>query len=335
MRFGLFGGPSRQLNEGVTDAESYRNFIDLAVEAEALGFYGTYLVEHHFTGRGQLSASLNLLSHLAARTSTMRLGTAVVVLPWHNPLLLAEQAATVDVLSGGRLDLGVGRGYREYEFSGFGIPLEEAQARFDEAMEVLHLAWRDGERFSYAGRFWRFDDVIVEPVPVQRPHPPFWTGAGSPESIERAAREGYRLFLDQVASFELQGERIARYRAAKEAAGHSYSPADVAVTRSLRVARSAADREGLVDRQVASLTALAEATRPPEAGGRNLFYSAPEARREVVETASIIGTPDECIERLQRLQAAGAEQVLFTGGLTAEDLRIFAREVMPAFEAAV
>lgn len=333
MRFGLFGGPSRALQEGGDDVGSYRSFVDLVTEAESLGFYGVYLVEHHFTGRGQLSASLNLLSYLAAWTSTMRLGTAVVVLPWHNPLLLAEQAATVDLLSNGRLDLGVGKGYREYEFNGFGISLEDAQARFEETIEVLRLAWSSPDRFSYEGRFWRFNDVVVEPTPIQRPHPPLWTGAGNPESIERAGREGYRLYLDQVASFEVQAERVARYRTAREAAGFTYSPEDVAVTRSLRMARSEADRAGLVDRQVASLTALAEATRPPDAGGRNIFYSPPEARRDVVEAASIIGTPDECIERLRRLQAGGVEQVLFTGGLTVDDVRFFAREVMPAFDA--
>ena len=332
MRFGLFGGPSRGLSPGTEDdAAAYRTYVDLVVEAEALGFYGVYLVEHHFTGRGQLSSSLNLLSHLAARTSTMRLGTAVVVVPWHNPLLLAEQASTVDLLSGGRLDLGVGRGYRDYEFSGFGIPIEEAQARFDEAIAVLRLAWGAEGRFSFHGRYWQFDDVVVEPAPVQRPHPPLWIGAGSPDSLERAAREGYRLFLDQVASFDVQTERVARYRAAKEAAGLPYSSADVAITRSLRMAHSEADREGLIDRQVASLTVLAESTRPPEAGGRNLFYSAPEARREVVEAASIIGTPDECIERLRRLEAGGIEQVLFASGTSIDDIRFFAREVMPAF----
>jgi len=332
MKFGLFGGPSRgTATDADADADAYRTYIDLVVEAEALGFYGAYVVEHHFTGRGQLSASLTLLSYLAARTSTIRLGTAVVVLPWHNPLLLAEQIATVDMLSAGRLDVGVGRGYREYEFSGFGIALEEAQARFDEAITVLRTAWANEGRFSHHGRYWRFEDVVVEPSPAQRPHPPLWIGAGSPESLERAAREGYRLFLDQVGSFEVQAERAARYRSAKQTAGLLPSTDDVAVTRSLRIARSSADREGLIDRQVASLTALAEATRPPEEGGRNLFYSPPEARREVVEAASIIGTPDECIERLQRLEAGGITQVLFTGGLTVDDIRFFAREVMPAF----
>src|SRR5271167_4699564 len=130
MRFGLFG--SAQAKRGGPDVDSgqgFRDFIDYNVEAEALGFYSTFLVEHHFTGFGQVSASLNLLTWLGARTRTLRLGTAVIVLPWHNPVLLAEQAATLDLLSGGRLDFGIGKGYRHNEFAGFCIPMEEADAR--------------------------------------------------------------------------------------------------------------------------------------------------------------------------------------------------------------
>ena len=112
MRFGLFGGARTSMGDQPSDSQQLHDFIDYVVEAEALGFESVFLVEHHFTGFGQVSASLNLLSFLAAQTTRMRLGTAVMVLPWHNPALLAEQAATVDVLSGGRLDLGVGRGYR-------------------------------------------------------------------------------------------------------------------------------------------------------------------------------------------------------------------------------
>ena len=124
LRFGLFGSaaarrPTSADGGEFDSAEGFRDFIEYNVEAEALGFRGTFVVEHHFTGYGQVSATLNLLTWLGARTTTLRLGTAVIVLPWHNPVLLAEQAATLDLLSGGRLDFGVGKGYRHNEFSGF------------------------------------------------------------------------------------------------------------------------------------------------------------------------------------------------------------------------
>src|SRR5213596_4080745 len=142
MKFGIFG--SAQAKRGVPDVDSgagFREFVENNVEAEALGYHSTFIVEHHFTGFGQISATLNLLTWVGARTTTLRLGTAVMVLAWHNPVLLAEQAATIDLLSNGRLDFGIGKGYRHNEFAGFCIPMEEADARFEEALDVITKAF--------------------------------------------------------------------------------------------------------------------------------------------------------------------------------------------------
>src|SRR6188508_2640211 len=161
MKFGLFG--SAQAQRGGPDLDSgqgFKDYIEYNVEAEALGYDSTFVVEHHFTGFGQVSASLNLLTWLGARTSTLRLGTAVLVLPWHNPVLLAEQAATLDLLSGGRLDFGVGKGYRNNEFSGFAMPPEEAESRFEEGLAVILKAFASDEPFSHHGRYWRFDNIV-------------------------------------------------------------------------------------------------------------------------------------------------------------------------------
>src|SRR3974377_18687 len=136
-------------------SQGFRDFIENNVEAEALGYYSTFLVEHHFTGFGQVSASPNLLAWRGARTQHLRLGTAVLVLPWHNPVLLAEQAATLDLLSGGRLDFGIGKGYRHNEFAGFCIPIEEADARFEEALKVITEAFVSETPFSHRGKFWQ------------------------------------------------------------------------------------------------------------------------------------------------------------------------------------
>src|SRR5215218_717243 len=149
MKFGLFG--SAQAQRGGPDLDSgqgFKDYIEYNVEAEALGYNSTFVVEHHFTGFGQVSASLNLLTWVAARTTTLRLGTAVIVLPWHNPVLLAEQAATIDLLSGGRLDLGIGKGYRNNEFAGFAMPPEEAESRFEEGLAVIVKAFTSDAPFS-------------------------------------------------------------------------------------------------------------------------------------------------------------------------------------------
>ena len=155
MKFGLFGSAQAKRGQGpdVDSSKGYRDWLEYNTEAEALGFYSSFAVEHHFTGFGQVSATLNLLTYLAAQTSTIRLGTAVMVLPWHNPVLLAEQAATVDLLSGGRLDMGVGKGYRFNEFKGFGIPMEEADGRFEESLKLLKKSWTEDQPWTYDGEF--------------------------------------------------------------------------------------------------------------------------------------------------------------------------------------
>src|ERR1700674_4809847 len=168
MKFGLFGG-ARARGGPAGDSAGYHEFIKYVIEAEKLGFYSTFLVEHHFTGFGQVSASLNLLTWLGARTRHLRVGPAVLVLPWHNPVLLAEQAATLDLLSGGRLDFGIGKGYRYNEFAGFCVPMEEADARFDEALSVIVKAWTADQPFSHRGRYWQFDNIVVEPPTAQQP----------------------------------------------------------------------------------------------------------------------------------------------------------------------
>jgi alkanesulfonate monooxygenase SsuD/methylene tetrahydromethanopterin reductase-like flavin-dependent oxidoreductase (luciferase family) len=154
MKFGLFGAATAQRsnNPDVDSAAGFKDYIDYVIEAESLGYESVFIVEHHFTGFGQVSATLNLLTWIGAKTSTIRLGTAVIVLPWHNPVLLAEQAATVDLLSGGRLDFGIGKGYRHNEFASFRIPMEEGQARFEEAIDIITKSWVSNERFDFKGQ---------------------------------------------------------------------------------------------------------------------------------------------------------------------------------------
>jgi alkanesulfonate monooxygenase SsuD/methylene tetrahydromethanopterin reductase-like flavin-dependent oxidoreductase (luciferase family) len=156
MKFGLFGGARTDPGEQASDSRIYTDYIDYICEAEQLGFHSIFLVEHHFTGFGQVSATINFLTYLAAKTSTLRLGTAVLVLPWHNPALLAEQAATLDLLSNGRFDFGIGKGYRWGEFHGFCIPMQEAEERYQETVAFLRKAWTSQGRFSHHGKYWHY-----------------------------------------------------------------------------------------------------------------------------------------------------------------------------------
>src|SRR6476646_2822954 len=338
MKFGLFG--SAQAKRGGADLDSgagFRDFIDDNVEAEALGYDSTFVVEHHFTGFGQVSASLNLLTWVAARTTTLRLGTAVIVLPWHNPVLLAESAATLDLLSGGRLDFGIGKGYRYNEFAGFDMPMHEADARFEESLEILLKAWTSEHRFSHHGKYWRFNDIVVEPPSAQKPHPQIWMGAGSERSIRSVAERGFNLLLGQYASPDDVAQSIAWFRSAVEASGRHYDPMQVGVTRAFFVTDSAAERDAALDRRLQNrLRQLKLATRPDGTvhGGPDRATGDPNA---VNVNSAIYGNPDEIARRLEALQQVGAGYILINGGGSGggergrQSMRRFAREVMPLF----
>ncbi len=320
MQFGLFGGARTKRGVGLEDSQGYESFIEYVVEADRLGFKQLFMVEHHFTGQGQVSASMTVLAYLAARTRHIRLGTAVVVLPWHNPVLVAEQVATLDLLTGGRVDFGVGKGYRSAEFSGFCIPIDEATERFDEAMEIIRKAWTTEGRFSHHGKRWHYDNIVVEPEPLQRPHPPLWLAAGSPDSVKRAAREGYNLLLDQLAQTDQIIRRIALFREECERIGRPYNANMVATSRALQMVHSDSERAAAYETRKRVLATIGDLARDKLAD------------RVEEDTAPLLGTPDEVIARLKELEAGGATNILLVDpNASLGNLRAFAREVMPAF----
>jgi len=331
MRFGLFCSPKADApGFGPDTGLGFFEFLDFNVEAEALGYHSSFSVEHHFSGWNQVSSTLMLLAALAMRTTTLRLGTAVIVLPWHNPVLLAEEVATLDLLSAGRLDLGIGKGYRHSEFKGFQISAEVADVRFEEALAVMMRAWTTRERFSHKGRFWHFEDIVVEPPPAQKPHPPLWVAAGNPVSIRRAAARGFNLILDQYASPATLGERIAIYRGEREANGLGFDPMQVAVARQLYVAKDKADKDAALVRQAEYTRRTIDASRYPSAkGGSHVLAYADRAG--ATEENALYGTPEEIREMIDALRDNGVAYVLLTIAGGVDQLRRFAREVMPAF----
>lgn len=329
MTFGVFGGVSLQDGTDIGYRTSYDSYVDFVVEAEERGYHSNFLVEHHFTGKGQVSSSLNLLTYCAARTERIRLGTAVVVLPWHNPVLVAEQAATLDLLSRGRFDFGVGKGYRFSEFDGFCIPIEEASERFEEAMTVIRTAWTTEGRFSHQGKRWRFNDIVIEPTPVQKPHPPLWQAAGRPDSLLKAARDGYNLMLDQFQTFDVTLERLAIYRDARAEAGRPMQPTEAAVARALYLTRTPEERAAAVDARIRQLLYMNSHGQSADRKQRSSMVSDDDLVK-ATEEGVLIGTPDEVIERLRRLEAGGVGYVLLSPQ-SPDALRIFAEEVMPAF----
>ena len=218
-----------------TAARVFGDELAQAVDAERLGFDRAWFAEHHFSRYG-IDPTIHLtMAWVAARTSRIRLGTAVTVLPFMHPIRAAEELATLDILSGGRVDWGVGRGYQRHEFEAFEVDITESRTRFVEALEIIFRAWQEGP-FEHRGRHWSFDAVDVLPKPVQQPRIPTYMAAISPDSVTWAGEHGLPLLVDQFSSFDRVTEAGKEYRAALRGADHDV--ADAAVLRQIFVGRT-------------------------------------------------------------------------------------------------
>jgi alkanesulfonate monooxygenase SsuD/methylene tetrahydromethanopterin reductase-like flavin-dependent oxidoreductase (luciferase family) len=232
MRVGTIVGFQNPLAWRRNWAELYKETLDFAVRAEALGFDEVWLTEHHFADDGYSSALMPIASAIATRTRTIRIGTKVLLMPFHNPVRLAEDAATVDIISSGRLDLGIAAGYRHEEFAGFGVARDERAARTREGLQVLELALKD-QPFSFEGRFGVYRNAHVTPPALQQPIP-IWVGGRSPAPLRRAATAGYHL---QLADFDLDlcTADTATYKEALLACGRNPDDYEVAAVASVFV----------------------------------------------------------------------------------------------------
>jgi alkanesulfonate monooxygenase SsuD/methylene tetrahydromethanopterin reductase-like flavin-dependent oxidoreductase (luciferase family) len=340
MEFGTFllmQSPSAR-----PSAEIYARAIELAQAAEVLGFRTVWLAEHHFSTYGYLSRPVQLATYIAARTQRIRVGTAVIVVPLHHPLVIAEEIATLDLLAGGRLDVGLGRGYQPYEFERFGLELEGGRARWEESLDVIVKALA-GEPFTHDGKLFQIPETTVFPQPVQRPRPPIWITAQSPDSIEVAVRRGFNVL---TGGFGIPIERMAEFRRLFDrlvAETRPARPLEVGVQRAIHVtdrdadARAAAEEARWNMRVTLSLRNRYERVER----GRAIPVPAPAepTTDELLDRYLVIGTPDTCIRQLRRLQElVGITHFscsFWFGDLpqarVLRSMELFAREVMPAF----
>jgi len=321
---------------------AYRRGVEITQAAEELGFRNMWLAEHHFSTYGYISRPLMFALHLADRTTRLRIGTAVIVLPLHHPLIVAEEIATADILSGGRLDVGLGRGYQHYEFERLGLDLSESRTRWEEAVDVILLAL-SGKTFTYDGKHFKIPETTVFPQPVQRPHPPIWVTAQSPESIETTVRRGFHLLSG---GFGVPIERLREFRRVFDAHLAQYPPKQpirVGTQRPVYVTRDAADARAAAEQarwNMRVTLSLRNNYGRVEAGhALPVPFANEPSTDDLLEKFAVIGTPDTCIRQLRRLQEAmGIDH--FNGSFSFGDLsqaqvlrsmRLFAEEVMPAF----
>ena len=331
MRFGTFHLLERPFSR--SESEVYEAHLEQICEADALGLDWVWIAEHHFSsepyvpgvdGEYSVCASPFAMACAVARlTRKVRIGSAVKVLPLEHPLRTAEDVAMADILSGGRIDFGVGLGYRKYEFDGMLVPMEEKLARFQEALKIILGVWTTPE-YSYQGRFWTIPRLTLVPRPVQKPHPPVWiaTRLGTAEQIAYAAQNNYRLLCAWAPVNELRATCDMLIEARKKR-GFEREPFDFTCLRHVFVAES--DKEAM-EQGKAYVEYYMKSTAQFRPVG-------PHERDEM-----IFGGPQTVIAKLRRLgDVAGVNNLIcwmnFGGmpqDLVLRSMRLFATEVMPA-----
>lgn len=343
MDLGIYALPTyfEQLDGSIDDF--YERMVSMLVDSERYGFASAWVNEHHFHPfGGMIPEPAVLLAAVAARTSTIRLGTSVALLPLRHPLASAEAYAMVDRLSGGRLEFGVGRGFVQHDYEAFGVPYEGAQQRLEEALDVILAAWSGGP-VEHHGDHYAVDGVEVWPTPAQRPHPPIWAAATSdPETFRWAGRRGFNLLtLLYKRPLTETNEAIGWYRQAATDAGidpatlrvgsHIMVYCDETPGVAVEMARDAMERYSAQHRGARSLGARGAV---PVAKGMSVD--------EMIDHALLcVGTPSECASILARIENEVGLQSLDCGfswgGLTPDavdrSFRLFCEAVVPEFAA--
>jgi len=344
MRFGFFD--QLPCAAGFSEQQRYRDIMAQIELGDELGFDTAWLGELHF-GRAFsiLADPLMVLAAAAQRTTRIRLGTAVVLLPLHHPVKIAEEAAIVDILSDGRLEFGVGRGAFPLYYVGFDVPQEESRERFEEALDFILAAWKS-EEFSFDGKYFRAHDLCVIPRPVQSPHPPVRVAANSPEALPFARPRGLPIFAAPLINpLERLKAGLQAYRETLPAG----IKGDTALAFSVHVTTSRAQaRQDTEAGLLRFLREAAERLRPVGESDiksfeafRQVLARIERVRYEDVESEfGVFGDPDYCVERVQALQHEyGMDEFtcyfnhggIMDHAMVKQSMTRFAREVMPHF----
>ena len=322
--------------------EIYARAIELAQAAETMGFRNVWLGEHHFSTYGYLSRPTQLATYIAAKTTKLRVGTAVIVIPLHHPLVVAEEVATLDLVSGGRLDVGFGRGYQHYEFERFGLELDAARDRYNESVDIVLKAF-EGKPFSYEGKHYKIPETVVFPVPVQQPHPPIWNVAQSPYAIEVCVRRGFNVL---TGGFGVSVDRLAEFGQIFKRVVDTVKPARaplVGVQRAVYVAENDADARDAVEHARWNMRVTLSLRNHYERVEKGNAIAVPAQNEpdteDLLDRYLVIGTPETIIRQIRRMQdSVGMTHFncsFWIGDMEQKrvlrSMERFSKEVMPAF----
>jgi alkanesulfonate monooxygenase SsuD/methylene tetrahydromethanopterin reductase-like flavin-dependent oxidoreductase (luciferase family) len=294
------------------------------------GYDAVWLAEHHFSSFSVCPSVHMMGTMAAARTRRLRIGMAVSLAPFYNPLRLAEEVALLDVLSGGRVNWGAGRGFERSEFAAFGIPGEESAPRFHETVDIVLKAWTH-QRLTYEGRFYQYDGVEVLPKPLQAPHPPVWMAASSNPAIEWAAEQGHSILMDPHASRADLIRNRRHYAAKLIEAGHSDAGRTIPMSRLIAVDETAEKARAVAKRAAEWMTASYVGPQhtgnvrqgpPRDFGGKDPidFY---------LDDVMIHGTAESVAEQIQSFAEEIGMTYLMAAPLSGRSFRLLTDKVLP------
>ena len=327
MKFGVlqfFSWPERRVDL----ATVYARALERIEIMDRTGYDAVWLAEHHFSSFS-VCPSVHMAGVLAAaRTRRLRIGTAVSLAPFYHPLRLAEEVALLDVLSGGRVNWGAGRGFARVEFTAFGVPPEESTARFREAVEIVLRAWTD-ERLNFAGEHFRFADLEVLPKPMQRPHPPVWMAASSEGAIEWAAGRGFSILMDPHSSAPEIGRKRRFYADRLTAAGFSEAGRDIPIARLVALAPDAGEAAAVAraGAQWIVQSYLDPRHRPVMQG--SFTPEGADPIRRYLDEVILHGTPDRVVDDILRLREEIGLDYLLCAPLSHQSFLLLTEEVLP------
>jgi alkanesulfonate monooxygenase SsuD/methylene tetrahydromethanopterin reductase-like flavin-dependent oxidoreductase (luciferase family) len=292
------------------------------------GFDAVWLAEHHFSSFS-VCPSVHMVGVLAAaRTSRLRIGTGVSLAPFYHPLRLAEEVALLDVLSGGRVNWGAGRGFARVEFENFGVPPEESAARFHETVEIVLRAWTE-EKLSFDGTHFHFDGVEVLPKPLQRPHPPVWMAATSESALEWAAGRGFSILMDPHASHLGIGRKRRFYVERLAAAGYSMEGRDLPVARLLALGDTAPKAAEVARRGAQWIvdSYFGATHRPVGVADPNAPGADPVQR--YLDEVILHGTPEAVLDQIIRLREEIGLDYLLCAPLSHQTFVLLTEQLLP------
>ncbi len=306
--------------------------FDVALERfsimDTTGYDAVWLAEHHFSSFSVCPSVHMMGTMAAARTKKLRIGTAVSLAPFYNPLRLAEEVALLDVLSGGRVNWGAGRGFERSEFAAFGIPGGESAARFHETVDIVLKSWTN-QRLSYQGKFFQYEGVEVLPKPVQTPHPPVWMAASSVTAIDWAASEGFSILMDPHSSRADLITKRRHYAARLAEAGFSDAGRDIPMARLIAVDETA-EKARTVAKRVAEWTIASYVGRKDNVRqGPARDFGGKDPVDFYLEDVMIHGTPESVVDQIQSFGAEIGMNYLMAAPMSGRSFRLLTDQVLP------